>query len=1164
MSVIKQGVNQVPGRPGNIKMKCMIWENQPVCARLDQNEVFPLTSETIKTLPDYIKNALSSAPGVQGAWLKEQYIYHNNFILSKGMLWGSSRTDIQAYFDATQLPSNIVPLDDETPHFLWNTDGSLFDTTNVSELDCLNNTAAAQNPSYVKWSIEPLPVPKNDTTGDQTQNTKTGLPTSTPNGAANTDGSGNPITTSQLPPILIFFPSVNNVSQATGWIVGGTGAGTSGAAGTSGTSTAGSGTSGTAAASGTTSGTKPPAGVHWKCTKKTPLFQGEDFFVEIRPTAYASNAQNTTNPLLTSYSFLDSRSNGTGGIIDNAGVVDLDGNYQIIDESRAPLDFNAQPYFIIEMGDNTEHNYFIIIAQNANPRFVHVSETVPVPQSVNNNTGIVFGSPGFPCSRVLSIYDKVSSKDLLKDTLRIQVRQHLGNIIVTFSGHEGDPWVIKRSDPVDTNPKSNVPATGSVSASAAANANTAGEAAGDSSQNDYSARRVAMVIPAAPISLYGGNNKIAWTFAPLQYTDQANVTIPQVIIVKGPAKQSDLNLRLAEQTTYPGVTDPKKKYVYNQDAEEYHETINGQPVTVKQITVQPDIIINQGKAPDKAKSGNKQITNSYIAIKPLGSLQATGGNGGNGGNSGNGAVATSGGTTNAGAAGTGLSNQEQMVQSFYAQYILSSGDYQFPDQNIQGLQPWYLTNCITPVATGWRLYVAAAGCPTMPTPVDVSHHVLSFTDTWSPQDLFKIDHSGSISFLISSEQSGVGGTGANKDYSAYLAALHDKNFFIRVYAWWEDGFMACLPGCNCNGCTGCMDNNIVFTGMCMGGTITTESSTKKVMECQLLDYWKILQDMAFINSPFFDGMRDFNAVMLIMKMAGFRDGTEQPLQSLGGSPVDKWAPLSLLKQFADSQSSSLTVAWPSGCVQSDSITAFEYVLPSSYDILQSPNMKFGDTTKFEDAIVQIAQKSCKVVFFDRWGVFHYENRKEEQVQFQGVNPLSLCEMNFYASPKDFPSELCSNAYQQVVGTYNYRASVPDVFNVIHVFASTPDGGPVFADNINYASIYDPSQPGYIGYRKILYQQNGIYGSLDAVNRSAQYYSNIAFTPPITVSFGSFANGRLRALQLISFSGLQIDNTELNKQPFRLTNVTTTMEPANNMWMAKYEGEYEYFGQAPPS
>src|SRR5207249_3703606 len=99
------------------------------------------------------------------------------------------------------------------------------------------------------------------------------------------------------------------------------------------------------------------------------------------------------------------------------------------------------------------------------------------------------------------------------------------------------------------------------------------------------------------------------------------------------------------------------------------------------------------------------------------------------------------------------------------------------------------------------------------------------------QDFTKIDHSGSISFLVSPGQTGT----SDNDFSGYLTNLHDKTFYIRVHLWWEGGYMQCVPDCptctnnNCNNYQ-CDDSTIVFTGLCHGGVITTDNG-KKTMEC---------------------------------------------------------------------------------------------------------------------------------------------------------------------------------------------------------------------------------------------------------------------------------------------------------------------------------------------
>jgi hypothetical protein len=94
--------------------------------------------------------------------------------------------------------------------------------------------------------------------------------------------------------------------------------------------------------------------------------------------------------------------------------------------------------------------------------------------------------------------------------------------------------------------------------------------------------------------------------------------------------------------------------------------------------------------------------------------------------------------------------------------------------------------------------------------------------------------------------------------SNYLYSLTDKTFYLQISIWWEDGIMPTPADPR---------DRTVFTGFCHGGVVTTETN-KKVLECKLNDYSKILKDQFFLNSPFFDRMRDVNAVYDIMQMAG--------------------------------------------------------------------------------------------------------------------------------------------------------------------------------------------------------------------------------------------------------------------------------------------------------
>jgi hypothetical protein len=119
---------------------------------------------------------------------------------------------------------------------------------------------------------------------------------------------------------------------------------------------------------------------------------------------------------------------------------------------------------------------------------------------------------GFSCSRVLSIFDEVSCKELMdQDILRIIVRQHLGTLVVTFSGYEGTPWVIQREDPEA------VVATEEWS----------------SNPQDYQPVIKSMIIDEAPISIYGGNLKVSWSFAPLLYEEKGIYNFATIHYGKG-------------------------------------------------------------------------------------------------------------------------------------------------------------------------------------------------------------------------------------------------------------------------------------------------------------------------------------------------------------------------------------------------------------------------------------------------------------------------------------------------------------------------------------------------------------------------------------------------------------------------------------------------------
>src|ERR1035437_2558098 len=166
--MVQQNGQYLPARPGNIKTKCLIWANHPICARFEQSEQFPLNYETLKSLPDYIKNKATALPNVDGVWLREKIVYKSNFLRIKGELLETYRTDIQAYFDQTKYPTVLQPVKGESwiPHHMWQLDGDIFNIGVLSPSEIAAGTTASKDPHFSRWNHEVVTVPTDDFTLD--------------------------------------------------------------------------------------------------------------------------------------------------------------------------------------------------------------------------------------------------------------------------------------------------------------------------------------------------------------------------------------------------------------------------------------------------------------------------------------------------------------------------------------------------------------------------------------------------------------------------------------------------------------------------------------------------------------------------------------------------------------------------------------------------------------------------------------------------------------------------------------------------------------------------------------------------------------------------------------------------------------------------------------
>ena len=1075
-----------PGNVGTLHCKCEIYANKPIFKRRQQDQEFVISHETIQTLPPAFREKFSSIPGEDGVFLKEVYNYRPNYLASKKkisendslkdnigrLIYEIISPDVIPIefldFLPLSLPNKIsdnsgissisgTPIEKEqSPHHTFVIDGSLFcsDTQSFSEyFKCrLNEDGTLDRESDFRkqylsaWRYDLFNAPPSvsfNTKETIFSNSTRFRPYQYVNAK---ESPAVALSRSENSDIVSFFKNGDQYKNIN-------------------------------------------PGIHWSALKRTPLFRGEDFWIEFNIGTKESNIPEHGNAIFSmqdKYNFLDvyTQSVNDKGEVVNGGVVELDEERKVTDKSKELYDFSRQFYFIIEIGVNhPEHNYFLIITEKDYPILVHAGYFVTLipkkdwfeglfndKEKTGNNTKISYYAKmsSQKLSRKISSWKVVTGKTLIekKDGLRVSVRNHMGSLIVTFSGYEDRPWVIDRYDYEE----------------------------GDSSfealtEDKLKIKRIPIIVPESKIAIHSGNRQSSFIFSPMQYYDFGSFIMPNSISLLGPVEIEDIGLLLRDK----GVSVEVREYEYSMDAEVFTEIIDGKLTDSYAIDVQPDNVILMGKAPDAQSEKDERRKQSSIKVDNMNYLGTVG-------------------------------SSASFVKQMPVLIEMKPGDYIFKSPDDKNLI-WKLENCITPILTHFRLYVPAIGTAYDASSIDVSHHVSHFSDSWNANDFNLIEHSGRIQFLINDGME----FSSETNFSPFISSLVDKTFYIQVSVWWDGGVMP----------TPVYDNDkILITGLCHGGSISVENN-KKIMTCDILDYYKILKDQRFLNSPFFDKMRDFNAVYEILKMAGFRD-------------VSNDDPASLLRTLSETEDSG----WFSVIHNGDVITVNDYALPGSYDIIQQPFMRFSDGEVFSDAIERIASLSGKVAYFDRLGVFHFENLPFEQLFFnsEGVDyetPVedyrAMSKIDFYVSPREVET---SDFHRQVFNSYNVKRNVEDVVNEIRVISTTPNGELLLAGHTNFDSLFNHNSPGFIGYPKQFIQMDGVFGSEDAVKYIVKHYTKM-FRPPVTLTFEAFGHNKLKALDIITFR--QLHSNE--KQPLIIQSINSEIDPSKNSWMQSFECQW---------
>jgi hypothetical protein len=829
--------------------------------------------------------------------------------------------------------------------------------------------------------------------------------------------------------------------------------------------------------------------IHWKVTKTVPLFKGEDFFIHFRRGAHEVDLTNVASKpfALPEYRFLDANLAGGGGnyripaVPANSGIVDYKktanvGNtvtYAAIADSGKLFDFWRQPYIVVELNGPQSSTGFgdtklcIVFTQNHYPTFFKVIDFAKI----------------IPFSFALGVYKEASCASLFasKD-FRMTLRNHLGKMVITFSGYENKPWIIENT------------------------AKTPNE------------DKIFRIPNKCEISIWSGNMSLGFSFSPLQYAKSATFEIPPNPRVSAgsnsPASEpiampkkgyTDHYMFLSIRDCWPDELSPQgektkldyRKFAgtrtpfYGHDANVVIEPGNPSPNLDAYFTNTEDKIKITGAPPSKIEL--EKIEVSYSATG--GTIDS---------NVGTTAVLVSGG-------------DESRVLLLRARVSLTAGSTSAGGHEV--------SSCITPIITHIRLVAIPDNKDVwVPSEIDISDNVMSFNDSWTTGDYTTTEHSGTIKFLITD------GIQKTLPQTNLIEGLKDKAFYIEVWA-----------GYNSKSYTfGCKEDPKLwklFTGICMGGTVTQEP-IKRILECKIVDYSEILKQSLFFNSPFFDGMRDVNAVNEILSMVGFKNATSNKAMGI----VD---PGYYVKQLVTSHASS--TAPPGGGFQSTLISTIDgrnynyssYALPFSWDRLQSPVFKYNDGTKLYDALLDWAKKGSKMMFFDQCGGFHWE-------ESSGIT-MSRCKNSNFVGNGYVWKFKTGNKHEET-GQYMFNVmtkvgAVEDIYNNIHILTSTPNFELIIGDEINWPSIENKDDKGFLGFRKTFLQQESLFGNETALANVMNYYKAV-WKAPIAYKFETYGQP-IRAFDFVSVDGINLV----------VTSVSSEIDPVSNRWWQTIECEY---------
>jgi hypothetical protein len=916
-------------------------------------------------------------------------------------------------------------------------------------------------------------------------------------------------------------------------------------------------------------------GVHWRLDKRTPLFQGEDFFIRFYKQASESvvnvNQRAPKRFTDTDYAPLDAlledslaQLNILGSnhevYINNAVRGATGETEEETITNMKVYELYTQAYYVIELGKGTsDTNYFIVITERGYPMFVHFAR-----DQANKKYSKKFGE----------VFEGVSGKTLISAKgFDIIVRNHLGKLVIQFKGPfaEVAPWIIDRSDLVveDDNSREQE----------------------DKVKPVLTEKVGKLIVPRGRMSLWGGNLKSSFIFGPLQY--QAGHTSfvypprplndsddPQFRESSYSAFQDDRPKKVSLSSNYfksdplwlpinssysaveaagagvlgsnhdikfhaydypfmgeaaIGDKDPPFKHekLFTQDAQFYNNYIesdgNSRNKNTNLGAFYYDYPIKDFSQISENDLSGVRAKMSYITVRKY----------------------------------RYMNHEKSRHQGFDTLIGMICGDHIFTGQtareslehplvpefegmNLNEVQydklsddEWFLRNCKTPIMTSFRLISYAtdeprwndgttisSGMNRIPNTEDMSgdnsFNTLDSTDGYEGTSGYFVDasdhvlsfnHSWTSANLSELEHSGTIQFYLNSDMDVPNNVTHNL-IALQNKAFYIE-LWAGYENCNFTQVPGFYK---MFTGICQGGKISYEYG-KHIMTCNVEDYSVILKSTVFFNSPWFDGLKDIMAINKIVGMGGFRDQ----------GPYDPGGALNAMSNMAGQ--GTQRIKW--NHFDGRYFLSEVYALPSGYSRLEQPAFKFNEGDTLMDAISKISKISAKLFYFDEFGIAHYEDYRDrierDFLNLEQLEPL----YEFTINPEEVGGQLIFNRAER-------EYDVASVHNHLKTLSNTPDGHLLIRDHYDKTTIENPEEQGFLGFPRTFYQVESMFGSKEAQISAMNKYS-VAFKPIVLITFETYGLP-LRATDIVKVHG----------EILRVTKVDHSFDPAKNVWWMQVE------------